>query len=310
MEHALRELNLCPVAGRGYRAEMGRMVARVLGLWLGCVVALLAPAAALAAPAASVGGLRNPAGGVLELTVSAVSDVELVSATVAVDGKHVDTRPFPAGACRTGSAVACPAVATLTVVTREELPDGTFRTLIADGLRTVRVSVLDVSGAEFVQTSQITVDNAPIPNNPVVVVSVGSGNLSPSPPPPGGTDPPPAGAPTCKSPRLSMFLDERPLRYRRGVPVLKAGRKYRFEGRLTCMYNGRPRPAKRGTLVQVRNVVRGFTIFKPALEVGRNGRLVANLRFNSSRVLVFRVMGSGGNIIRVRIPLRVVKAGR
>jgi len=273
-----------------------------MGLWLGCVVALLAPAAASAAPSASIGGLRTPANGTLDLTVQAVSDVELVSVTAELDGQTVDTAFFEAGACSAGSTVACPAVVTLTISLPKDLSE--------NGLHTVRITVRDVSGAEFVRESEITVDNTPIPNNPVVVVSVGSGNLSPSPPPPGGTDPPPAGAPTCKSPRLSMFLDERPLRYRRGVPVLKAGRKYRFEGRLTCMYNGRPRPAKRGTLVQVRNVVRGFTIFKPALEVGRNGRLVANLRFNSSRVLVFRVMGSGGNIIRVRIPLRVVKAGR
>ena len=282
---------------------MDRMVTRVTGLWLGCVVALLAPAIASAAPTASVGGLRSPASGTLELTVQAVSDVELVSATAELDGQTVDTGFFEAGACLSGSEVACPAVVQLTVPVTKEV--------VANGLHTVRITVLDVSGATFVRESEITVDNTVIPNNPVVVVSVGSGSLNPSPPPgPVGPDEPPAGAPACRSPRLSMFLDERPLRYRRGVPVLKAGRKYRFEGGLSCVVNGRRHPAKRGTLVQVRNVVRGFTIFKPALKVGRNGRLVANLRFNSSRVLVFRVMGASGTIVRVRIPLRVAGVRR
>ena len=48
----LRELNLCPVASRGYRDLMSRMVARVLGLWLALLV-LVAVAVGLAWAGAS-----------------------------------------------------------------------------------------------------------------------------------------------------------------------------------------------------------------------------------------------------------------
>ena len=46
-----------------------------------------------------------------------------------------------------------------------------------------------------------------------------------------------------------MMLDQRPLRFEEGVPVLASGRSYRFRGRLTCRIDGHRRPAPRGTLV-------------------------------------------------------------
>ena len=39
-------------------------------------------------------------------------------------------------------------------------------------------------------------------------------------------------------PQLTMRLAQRPLRRRRGVPVLRTGRTYRFAGRLTCAPEG------------------------------------------------------------------------
>ena len=104
-----------------------------------------------------------------------------------------------------------------------------------------------------------------------------------------------------------MRLAERPLRYRRGVPVLAAGRTYRYAGRLTCRIDGRRRPALRGTQVQVRNRVRGWTISKPSIRLRKAGDVVAHLAYRSSRVVIFRVRGARGELVRVRIPIRVVR---
>jgi hypothetical protein len=234
------------------------------------------------------------------LDVSAVSDTGLVSASVTLDGEEIDSEPFEAGACR-DPAVRCPAVVTLTVRTDEPGKDW-------EGSRTLRVTVLDESGAEFVRTEQIVVDNTPPANNRVVIVSVGSGAISPQPSPPGDGGPtPPAGAPKCRSPRLNMYLAQDPLRFRRGIPTLVAGRKYRFQGRLTCFIGKQRVNAKRGTIVQVRNIVRGFTVIKRSIVVGRNGKLSVRLAFRSTRVIIFRVVGRGGDVVRVRIPVRIVE---
>ena len=109
-----------------------------------------------------------------------------------------------------------------------------------------------------------------------------------------------------------MGLASKPLRYRRGVPVLAAGRTYRYAGRLTCRIDGRRRPAPRGTKIQVRNRLRGWTISKPTITLRKAGDVVARLAYRSSRVVIFRIVGAGGEVMRVRIPIRVVhvKKGR
>ena len=107
-----------------------------------------------------------------------------------------------------------------------------------------------------------------------------------------------------------MRLAQRPLRFRRGVPVLAAGRTYRYEGRLTCRINGRRRAAPRGMPVQVRNRLRGSTFSKPAIEVRKAGEIVARLRYRSSRVVIFRVVSANGDFVSVRIPIRVVRVDK
>jgi hypothetical protein len=155
----------------------------------------------------------------------------------------------------------------------------------------------------------ITVDNAPRIYTPVVTVQIGSGTISQQPSPGGGSVGGESG-PACASPQLSMRLASRPLRYRRGVPVLAAGRTYRYAGQLTCRIDGRRRPAPRGTEVQIRNRVRGWTISKPSITLRKAGVVVANLAYRSSRVVIFRVRAAGGDVVRVRIPIRVVKVKR
>jgi hypothetical protein len=94
------------------------------------------------------------------------------------------------------------------------------------------------------------------------------------------------------------------------VPVLAAGRTYRYAGHLTCRIDGRRRPAPRGTQVQVRNRLRGWTISKPSIRLRKAGDVVAHLAYRSSRVVIFRVRAAGGDVVRVRIPIRVVRVNK
>lgn len=300
----LRELNLCVAETRGYRAAMGRMFGRVVGVWLVCAVgALVGASSASALPFAAVGGVQDPASsGELKLSVLANESqgLGLTSATALLDGQAVATTDFLDGTCRDGSDVGCPAVVMLTVPTAGH----------SDGMHSLKVIVENELGEQFEWERLFEVDNTPPVSTPVVTVSVGSNAVLPGPPPGGGTTPPPAGERGCAAPRLSMFLAQRPLRFRRGVPVLVAGRSYRYTGNLTCRIDGRRRPAPRGTEVQIRNRVNGHTITQPSVRVRRNGLIIARLAYRTSRTIVFRVRGTNDSVVRVRIPIRVVKVKR
>lgn len=299
-----RNLNLWRVTDRGYRAQMGRMLRRVTGLWLTCAAMLLAPAFADAAPTGSVAGWRTPLADDMTLTIWANPDgVPLVSATATLGGVT-----FPAGAFRNrGCDGLCPAEATIKVDTLDA--DG--NSIVPDGPQRLVVTVLDANGETHPlrmpqEPLMLVVDNTVPDYRSTVTVSVGSGTTNPQPSPPGG----PVGGeegPTCRSPMLSMRLAERPLRFRRGVPVLKRGRTYRYEGRLTCRINGARRGAPRGMEVQIRNRLRGWTLTKPSVHVRKQGEIVARLAYRSSRVVIFRVRGANGHVARVPIRIRVVR---
>jgi hypothetical protein len=102
-----------------------------------------------------------------------------------------------------------------------------------------------------------------------------------------------------------MQLATRPLRFRRGVPVLRKGRRYAFKGRLTCRVDGRRRPAPRGTELELRQVARGRTVTRRTLKVGRAGKLRVRITARTRRALVFRLRATGGKFVRVRIPVAV-----
>ena len=305
-----RELNLCRGKLRGYRDLMGRMFARVMGPLVVCIAVLALPSAAAADVQGSAAGWRDPAAGKMTLAVQAVPDaVPLQNASASLGGKLVAHKGFADGTCNT----TCPA--------RIDLPVDT--TEVTDGVRELRVWVTDQQGTTTeLLRRDISVENAPRPSpcqvpreedDPCIVdVQIGSGSISPQPSPPGGGPVRPDAGPSCASPRLSIGLASKPLRYRRGVPVLAAGRVYRYVGRLTCRIGGQRRPAPRGTQVQVRNRVRGWTISKPSIELRKAGDVVARLAYRSSRVVIFRIVGAGGEVVRVRIQIRVVhvKKGR
>jgi hypothetical protein len=302
----LRNLNLWRGENPGYRDLMGRMFRRVLGLWLACAAVLLAPPIAFAAPSGTADGWRSPADGVFTLTVRATpgGGPDLRSASLTLGGVLLDVEAFADGTC----TVTCPATVPLTMDT----------TKVADGNRALVITVEDVTGVDHtIFTQALLVENkkpvSPCPRKTIdepcsITVSVGSGRISlPQPSPPGPVGPG-STDPSCRSPRLSMRLAQRPLRFRRGVPVLRRNRAYRFAGRLSCRINGVRRGAPRGMAVQVRHRLRaGWTVAKRDVHVRKAGEVVARLAFRSRRVVIFRVRGTGGDLVRVRIPVRVAR---
>lgn len=269
-------------------------------------------AAAPAAPAAvtgTVGGVAEPASGVLRLTVLASEDstVGLRRASVKLAGRFVDAGTFGDPGCDGSSpdpALACPGTGSVTLeVPTTAVPDGSHRleVLVEDGAARV-FSLFD---------REIVVDNSPVLRETSVTLVLGSSGLQSGPGSPGNGGGPRGGRGNdCRSPRLTMSLDQPPLAFRGPVPVLRAGRYHRFRGRLTCVVGGRRRSAPRGTLVGVRNVSGGRTVVKPPLRVGAEGRIVARLRYWNSRVIVFEARSARGGIVRVRIPVRIALAGR
>jgi len=287
---------------------MGRMFGRVtVGMVIAFAFALTGASPAWADVSGVVAGVQSPASaGALELDVLAIegSGVGLRSATAFIDGQFKATGPFPDGACRADAVEPppCPSTIRLNVETGVPLSDG-------DHLLTVVVEDMD-GGLWPMWSQQFEVDNTPVVSTPTVTVSIGSGEITLPPPSGSGPPPPSGGAPRCVSPRLSMFLAQRPLGFRRGVPLLVAGLRYRYLGRLTCSVNGRRRPAPKGTRIEVRNRLRGRTFVKPGVKVRKDGLIVTKLAYPSSRVVVFRARGSRGELVTVRIPIRVVHVKR
>jgi hypothetical protein len=269
---------------------------------IAAVAALLTlPAAAQAATHGAVGGLRDPAAGTLQLTVQAVETdgTGLRRATAILGGHTLDSQYFGDDpGCAPG---ACPTVATVALA----VPT----TAVADGPARLEVTVEDAAGSvTHVVDQTVTIANRPVVSNPTVVVTVGGGAKKPQTGPGTGGPAGPSGNDGCRSPRLSMFLAQRPLRIKRGVPVLAAGRKYRFRGRLTCVVDGRRKAAPRGTLVQVRDRRHGRSIVRPVARVKVGGAIVVKLAHRRSCSVIFRVRGAGGHLVSVRIPIRVVRA--
>jgi len=257
------------------------------------------------APSGAVGGVRSQATGVLTLTVLAVDDgLGLSRAAAALDGVALADAAFGDGTCveapDDAAGTNCPSVSTATL----DVPTSAF----ADGPHELTVTVRDAAlNVATLVRQTVTVANTPPRNNSTVTVNVGSGKIrGPSGSGPGGGPVGPEEE-SCAAPRLEVFLASRPLRIRKGLPVLAAGHKYRWRGKLTCRIAGKRRAAPRGTVVQLRSIVGGRLVSTRKLEVGRRGRLSVRLALRSSRVLVFRFAGANGDVVRVRVRVRVVR---
>jgi hypothetical protein len=278
-----------------------------LPLLLALAVLLTAAPAARADVRGAVAGVRDPAAGVVELTVLASEDdsVGLRSAGATLGGERLAAAPFADPACLPDvtDPAGCPASGSVTLlVDTTEAPDG---------LRRLEVAVEDGAGrVTRLVDRPIRVANAPLLWQSTVTLTLGSGTPRAGVPPAGGSGSVPTVPGTragCAQPRLTMQLVQRPLRFRRGIPVLVRGRRHRLAGRLTCRAGGRRGPAPRGTAVEVRHRVRGRTVARPVIRVRRDGRLSAWIRPAGPQTVVFRIRAADGSIVRVRIPIRVAR---
>jgi hypothetical protein len=120
---------------------------------------------------------------------------------------------------------------------------------------------------------------------------------------------PPPRVPVCPSPMLEMHLASRPLGYtRKGVPVLRRGRRYRFTGRLTCLHGRHRASAPDGTPVRVLYKVgrRTFTVGRGTMPV-HGGSLSAMFAFENAGTIIFRYSQAGGEDVEVRIGTAIAR---
>ncbi|MDP2712467.1 MAG: hypothetical protein Q8O56_14730 [Solirubrobacteraceae bacterium] len=294
------------------RRVLSRRIARVCVI---CCAALAIPAGAAHAQSetlrGSVGGFTSPARGALQLVISA-SDAGpgLASATATVDGVLAGHVRLGAESCGDPSAPdppaagACPAAVTGVPLIVDLQP-------FAIGRHHLQVRIADAVGnAALIFDAPLDVAGSPPIRTPSVSLQVGDGTApvagQPTPTPARGAEP------SCAAPRLSMTLDQRPLRVTRaGVPVLRHGARYRFRGRLTCEVRAGRRSAPTGVVVQtVHRLGPGgrFVVGKAGIVTRRTGQLTLIDSYRSSRTLEFRHASADGTTSRVRIAVIVAKA--
>ena len=114
----------------------------------------------------------------------------------------------------------------------------------------------------------------------------------------------------CRTPRLSVSLRSKPLRISNNRPVLLAKKGYRFEGRLTCVVNGKRRSAPKSTRIEVLNKVGRKTVSKPATRLRAAGKLNVVLKtpnVSGGRTLIFRYRNASGQRSQVSIRVLITK---
>jgi hypothetical protein len=248
----------------------------------------------------AAGGYHSPAAGTLALQVTGrTTKARLAYATASVNGGDpVDSAAFcsqdPQADCRFA-----------------QVPLKVDTTRYDDGLYHLDVTIWDADGRSYAIDRDLEVWNHPPLGSPTATLNVGSsqgatpqgsGNGGASGGAVDGTS-----ATSCKSPRLSMFLAQKPLRVSKGVPVLLKNKRYRFTGRLTCVVNGKRKSAARGAQIAVRNVVGGKTVRKTGTTVRGSGKITLILTYPSSRTIEFRYTAGDGKTSKVRIKVRIAQ---
>lgn len=255
-------------------------------------------------PNGSVSGLTEPARGTASINVQASDQgLGLLKAELTVDGVLRQTADLAGASCvdigpaRAGYdlpvGVACPKTGNtaLTVDT----------TGLANGNHRFVVTLTDISGnAVELLNRDVRVDNsAARPGSTSVAINIGGGlqeGLV------GAESLPLTSAPgRCLSPRLTMVLSQRPAsRDRRGVPIFKKGRRYRFRGKLTCLSNGKRVIAPRGTAIEVVNRIGGKAVSKSGASVRTRGEITwFNPANYTTREIEFRYRPRTGSAARV-----------
>ncbi len=246
-----------------------------------------------APPAAAVSGISDPASGALGLRVTATDPgLGLASATVTLDGHTVATASFGGTSCAplpsNGPGLNltlsqdCPASVTSVAlpVSTDSVPDGPHR---------LAVTVADIAGNTTTAVDQtIDVLNHPTIGSSFALVSLGSGG---TPVPVGGVGGSTSGvggsstggagsSKACRSPRLSAALIGRPMRIsHHGVAVLWQGTRYLFQGRLTCVRNGRRVGAPDNSVVDIDSLI--ATRVTARVRSGRRTRTRTHIRLRT-----------------------------
>jgi hypothetical protein len=287
----------------------------------GCTEAASASASAVgmrvedeADPAFAVGRTRSPITGKLPIHIEATDNgsglryataqLGTLSVSDTFKGGGADCRDLTDGDDR----VDMPIGADCALTGKLDLEIDTVG--LTDGDYTLTVTVFDWAGRSHRMEQPIKVLNILPVHSSSQTLSIGTSGIA-TPPASnnnggsGGV----AGASSqqCRSPRLSVFLAQKPLRVRRGVPVLKSGKRYRFKGRLTCVINGRRRSAPKRTRIDILNTVGRRTVEKPGTTIGNKGNLTVILSYRSSRLITFRFTNSDRQRSQVRIRIRVAK---
>jgi hypothetical protein len=270
-------------------------------------------------PTGAVGGVRSPveAGSTLNLTISASdTGAGLVGAHASIGGSSASVSLCPAPASAGGRlGGACPESAS-----EVALPINVG----GPGSHVLLVTVTDAAGnvgTLVEQTIEVLAPAAPSSNT--LTIGVSNGRIGPH-----GellAEEPPRGeslgykerrpAPVCPSPMLAMRLASRPLGHtRRHVPVLRAGRRYLFTGRLTCQRQHRRRfSAPEGTAVRVvyqrnrcmRRHQRCRVHRRERTIVVHKSRLRVRLRISHRGKIIFSYRPSHGESVQVRLRFAV-----
>ena len=236
------------------------------------------------APKAAVGGFRSPASGTLELDFAASDEgVGLAYAEAGIVGQPMKREYFNT-ACRDlteGGDIDLPLSAVETNGPCEKVARKTVSvdtTGVADGDQKIEWRVVDLAGNVWpaagtpptdvsilnninlgtnTQTLSIGTSGTTTPASNNTNTNTGTGGVA------GAT------SQSCTSPRLSFSLSQKPMRVSRGVPVLQKGKRYRFNGRLTCVINGKRKSAPKRTRVDILNKVGKLSLEKAGTTVGR-----------------------------------------
>ncbi len=265
-----------------------------------------------APPRGSVGGLRSPVRGGLTLEVDATDEgVGLATARAIVDGAPLAQVALDAGcAADLDAATPTPDVPLAGCARRvARVPLALDLGGLAVGVHHLAVRVADAAGNEAdAYDGEIAIAGPDPPFTPSVTLKVGdprpaatgSGAVGANSTPAAGT------VPQCLRPQLSMALDQRPLRVAHGRPVLRAGGRYRFRGRLTCRAGSVRHSAARGVPVELLNRVGRRTFGVTGATTTTGGRLTMILSYRSSRTLIFRHRSTRGSS-QVRMSITVVR---
>jgi hypothetical protein len=176
---------------------------------------------------------------------------------------------------------------------------------------TLNYRVTDWAGNEYTETKPLSINNNPYLGTSTQTLSIGtSGTTTPNANNnnnggSGGVAG--ATAQSCRSPRLSFSLSQKPLRISNGVPVLQYGKRYRFNGRLTCVINGKRKAAPKRARVDIINKLGKKTVEKAGTTVRDKGRLTVILSYKSSRTISFRFTNSDGQRSTVTIKVKIEK---